>query len=72
MLELEILVFGSFLAIVFRLTVQKYNREIAVYEFLGDFFSGGWKFFPGREKCSHLVKMSFSQNGFLMRKGLTI
>ena len=26
------------------LTVQKYNREIAVYEFLGDFFSGEWKF----------------------------
>ncbi len=22
------------------LTAQKYNREIAVYEFLGDFFSG--------------------------------
>ena len=41
MLELEILVFGSFLAIVFRLTVQKYNSEIAVYEFFGNFFSGG-------------------------------
>ena len=44
MLELEILVFGSFLAFCFRLTVQKYNREIAVYEFSGNFFSGEWKF----------------------------
>ena len=48
MLELEILVFGSFLAFCFRLTVQKYNREIAVYEFFGNFFSGEWKIFPGR------------------------
>ena len=42
------------------LTAQKYNREIAVYEFSGKFFFGGMKIFPGREKCSHLVKMSFS------------
>ena len=26
------------------LTAQKYNREIAVYEFSGKFFSGEWKF----------------------------
>ena len=26
------------------LTVQKYNSEIAVYEFFGNFFSGEWKF----------------------------
>ena len=57
MLELEILVFGSFLAFCFRLTVQKYNREIAVYEFFGDFFSGGMKiFFQVGEM------QSFSQN----------
>ena len=29
---------NSFLAIVFRLTVQRYNREIALYEFSGNFF----------------------------------
>ena len=54
MLELEILVFGSFLAIVFRLTVQKYNSEIAVYEFFGNFFSGGGKkFFSAVKEGCH-------------------
>ena len=30
------------------LTVQRYNREIALYEFFGKFFSGKKKFFSTR------------------------
>ena len=59
MLELEILVFGSFLAIVFRLTVQKYNSEIAVYEFFGNFFSGGGRnfFLPLKKGVMSVIKV---------------
>ena len=59
MLELEILVFGSFLAFCFRLTVQKYNREIAVYEFFGKFFSGGGEkfFLPLKKGVMSVIKV---------------
>ncbi|MCR5038290.1 MAG: hypothetical protein K6A94_02995, partial [Bacteroidales bacterium] len=32
-------------AVVVRTTLQNYNREIALYEFFGKFFSGFWNFF---------------------------
>ena len=43
------------------LTVQRYNREIALYEFSGDFFSGERKIFSAGVTVSrcHGVKVVF-------------
>ncbi|MCR5039016.1 MAG: hypothetical protein K6A94_06735, partial [Bacteroidales bacterium] len=49
-------------AVVVRTTLQNYNREIALYEFFGKFFSGERKFFLLVSRCHGVtVSKSFSR-----------